>query len=195
MKQRKSSISTLPSSNRKVFSLSLIGAGLIFIGVAAFFLLSQTDGGVSADTLAVRPAELNHAAPDLTLRDLEGKLVSLTDYRGQVILVNNWATWCPPCRAEMPVLEAYYQANRQKGFVILAIEAGDPVEEVRAFVRQYGLSFPVLLDPEGHSLAAFNNPALPNTYIIDRQGRVRLAWTGAVNQKALETFLTPLLKE
>jgi peroxiredoxin len=195
MKQRKSSISTLPSSNRKVFSLSLIGAGLIFIVVAAFFLLSQTDGGVSADTLAVRPAELNHAAPDLTLRDLEGKLVSLTDYRGQVILVNNWATWCPPCRAEMPVLEAYYQANRQKGFVILAIEAGDPVEEVRAFVRQYGLSFPVLLDPEGHSLAAFNNPALPNTYIIDRQGRVRLAWTGAVNQKALETFLTPLLKE
>ena len=195
MKQRNSSISTLPSSNRKVFSLSLIGAGLIFIGVAAFFLLSQTDGGVSADTLAVRPAELNHAAPDLTLRDLEGKLVSLTDYRGQVILVNNWATWCPPCRAEMPVLEAYYQANRQKGFVILAIEAGDPVEEVRAFVRQYGLSFPVLLDPEGHSLAAFNNPALPNTYIIDRQGRVRLAWTGAVNQKALETFLTPLLKE
>jgi peroxiredoxin len=195
MKQRKSSISTLPSSNRKVFSLSLIGAGLIFIGVAAFFLLSQTDGGVSADTLVVQPAELNHAAPDLTLRDLEGKLVSLTDYRGQVILVNNWATWCPPCRAEMPVLEAYYQANRQKGFVILAIEAGDPVEEVRAFVRQYGLSFPVLLDPEGHSLAAFNNPALPNTYIIDRQGRVRLAWTGAVNQKALETFLTPLLKE
>jgi peroxiredoxin len=195
MKQRKSTKSTLPSSNRKVFSLSLIGAGLIFIGVAAFFLLSQTDGGVSADTLVVQPAELNHAAPDLTLRDLEGKLVSLTDYRGQVILVNNWATWCPPCRAEMPVLEAYYQANRQKGFVILAIEAGDPVEEVRAFVRQYGLSFPVLLDPEGHSLAAFNNPALPNTYIIDRQGRVRLAWTGAVNQKALETFLTPLLKE
>lgn len=195
MKRRKSSKTAMPPSNRKVFSLVLMGAGLIFVGVAAFFLLPRTDRKVSADNLAVRPAELNRPAPDLTLRDLEGKLVSLADYRGQVILVNNWATWCPPCRAEMPVLEAYYQAHHQEGFVILAIEAGDPIEEVRAFVRQYGLSFAVLLDPEGHSLSAFNNPALPNTYIIDRQGRVRLAWTGAVNQKALETFLTPLLKE
>lgn len=195
MKRRKSSLSTLPSTNRTVFSLSLIGVGLMIIGVAAFFLFSKTDRKVSANNLAVRPAELNRAAPDLTFRDLEGKLISLTDYRGQVILVNNWATWCPPCRAEMPVLEAYYQAHHQEGFVILAIEVGAPVEEVRAFVRQYGLSFPVLLDPEGHALAAFNNPALPNTHIIDREGRVRLAWTGAVNQKTLETFLTPLLKE
>lgn len=195
MKRRKSSKSALPPSNRKVFSLSLIGAGLIFIGVAVFFSLSKTDRGGSADHLAIRPIELNRPAPDLTLRNLEDNLVSLADYRGQVVLVNNWATWCPPYRAEMPILEAYYQAHHQEGFVILAIEAGDPVEEVRAFVRQYGLSFPVLLDPERHSLAAFNNSALPNTYIIDRQGRIRLAWTGAVNQKALETFLIPLLKE
>lgn len=195
MKRRKSSKSTLSSSNRKAFSLSLVGLGLILIGVAAFYLLFNTDGSVSAGEASARPAELNRTAPDLTLRDLEGNPVSLADYRGQVVLVNNWATWCPPCRAEMPVLEAYYQAHHQTGFVILAIEAGDPVEEVRAFVSQYGLSFPVLLDPDGHSLAAFGNPALPNTYIIDRQGRVRLAWTGAVNRKTLETYLTPLLEE
>jgi peroxiredoxin len=195
MKRRKSTKSPSPSLNRKAVSLGLVGIGLIFIGVAALVLLSQTGQGVSAGELAVRPVQFNRPAPDLTVQNLEGKPVSLTDYRGQVVLVNNWATWCPPCRAEMPVLEAYYQAHRHQGFVILAIEAGDPAEEVRAFIQRYGLSFPVLLDPEGRSLAAFGNPALPNTYVIDRQGRVRLAWTGAVDEKALETYLTPLLEE
>lgn len=181
--------------NRRSLSMGLIGFGIILIGLAAFFLLSKPNPTAGAGDLRLSPAELNQVAPELTLNDLKGKAISLTDYRGQVVLVNNWATWCPPCRAEMPTLEAYYQDHRQKGFVILAIEAGDPPEEVSAFVRQYGLSFPVLLDPEGHSLAAFGNMALPNTYIIDRQGIVRLAWTGPVDRKSLETYLTPLLEE
>lgn len=192
MKRRKP---PTPSPNRKPLSLGLIGVGLILIGVAAFFLLSQSNPNADAGELSLRPAELNQPAPQLTLQDLQGRAVSLADYHGQVVLVNNWATWCPPCRAEMPILEAYYQAHRQKGFVILAIEAGDPAEEVNAFVQKYGLSFKVLLDPEGQALIAFRNNALPNTYIIDRQGRIRLAWTGPVDQKALETYLTPLLEE
>lgn len=192
MKQRK--ILRL-SPNRQSLSLGLIGFGLILIGGAAFFLLSKPNPNANAGGLGIRPAILDRPAPQLTLSDLEGKLVSLGDYHGQVVLVNNWVTWCPPCRAEMPVLEAYYQAHRDKGFVILAIEAGDPAAEVSAFVQKYRLSFPVLLDPEGRSLAAFQNMALPNTYVIDRQGRVRLAWTGPVDQTTLETYLTPLLQE
>ncbi len=181
--------------NRRVISLGLVGLGLILIGVAAFVLLSNANATVNAGDLRLRPVELNKPAPDLTLTDLEGRAVSLADYRGQVVLVNNWATWCPPCRAEMPILEAYYQTHQAKGFVVLAIEAGDPKEEVLAFVRQVGLSFPVLLDPEGRSLAAFGNMALPNSYVVDRQGNLRLAWTGPVDQRSLETYLTPLLEE
>ncbi|MCX8062743.1 MAG: TlpA family protein disulfide reductase [Anaerolineales bacterium] len=183
------------SSNRKSLSLGLIGFGFILIGVAAFFLLSRSNLNTNSGELSLRPAKLNQPAPQLSLQNMEGKVVSLADYHGQVVLVNNWATWCPPCRAEMPVLETYYQTHRQKGFVILAIEAGDPPEEVNAFVQRYGLSFPVLLDPEGRALVAFRNQALPNTYVIDRQGRIRLAWTGPVDHKALETYLTPLLEE
>ncbi len=181
--------------NRRAISLGFVGLGLILIGVAAFVLLSNANATVNAGDLRLRPVELNKPAPDLTLTDLEGRAVSLADYRGQVVLVNNWATWCPPCRAEMPILEAYYQTHQAKGFVVLAIEAGDPKEEVLAFVRQVGLSFPVLLDPEGRSLAAFGNMALPNSYVVDRQGNLRLAWTGPVDQRSLETYLTPLLEE
>ncbi|GAB4475673.1 MAG: hypothetical protein Kow0088_12750 [Anaerolineales bacterium] len=195
MKRRKIAQSSKPPTKRKAVSLGLIGLGLIFIGLAVFYLLFKPNPTASAGDLRLKPAELNQSAPELTLSDLEGKSVSLADYRGQVILVNNWATWCPPCRAEMPELEAYYQAHREQGFVILAIEAGDPPQEVADFVRQYGLSFPVLLDPENRAIAAFGNPALPNTYVIDRQGIIRLAWTGAVDRNVLETYLTPLLKE
>ncbi len=181
--------------NRRAISLGLVGLGLILVGVAAFVLLSNANATVNAGDLRLRPVELNKPAPDLTLTDLEGRAVSLADYRGQVVLVNNWATWCPPCRAEMPILEAYYQKHQAKGFVVLAIEAGDLKEEVLAFVRQVGLSFPVLLDPEGRSLAAFGNMALPNSYVVDRHGKLRLAWTGPVDQRSLETYLTPLLEE
>ncbi|MCS6906931.1 MAG: TlpA disulfide reductase family protein [Anaerolineales bacterium] len=195
MKPKRSSRLSSPNSSRKPLGLTLIGAGLILIGVTIPFLFSKSEALSGLGDQSLRPVPMNQPAPELTLQDLEGRTVSLADYRGQVVLVNNWATWCPPCRAEMPVLEAYYQAHRRKGFVILAVEAGDPPEEVSAFVAQYGLSFPVLLDPEGRSLVAFGNPALPNTYVIDRQGRIRLAWTGPVDRKALETYLTPLLEE
>ncbi len=195
MKPKKSPKILRSASKPKPLALGLLGIGLILVGVAALFWLSTSNLSVSADDLRLRPLELNQDAPALTLNDLEGKAISLADLRGQVVLVNNWATWCPPCRAEMPTLEAYYQAYRERGFVILAIEAGDPKEEVVEFVRQYRLSFPVLLDPEGRSLAAFGNMALPNTYVIDRAGKIRLAWTGPVDRKSLETYLTPLLEE
>lgn len=95
----------------------------------------------------------------------------------------------------MPTLEAYYHDHQKQGFTIVAIEAGEPAEVVAEFVRQHGLTFPVWLDPGLAALAEFRNDALPSSYLIDRNGQVRLAWSGPISQDQLEKFVTPLLEE
>ena len=131
----------------------------------------------------------------LTLFDLDGNEVSLTDFNGQVILVNNWATWCPPCREEMPEFKAYYEKYQDQGFQIVAVEAGQPEAEVRAFVEAAQLEFVILLDPQNISLRTFQHSSLPNSWVIDREGNLRLAWLGSINGPTLEKYVTPLLEE
>ncbi|MCJ7659754.1 MAG: TlpA family protein disulfide reductase [Anaerolineales bacterium] len=186
-------------SRLKILSLMLIGAGLVIFGAVALVILPKPDP-VSEPTVEqtdqdFSPAKMDEAAPDLELVDLEGREVSLEDYRGKVVLVNNWATWCPPCRAEMPILEAYYQAHKDEGFVLIGIEAGEPANEVVEFVENYGISFPVWLDPESKAKIGFRNMALPSSYVINPNDMIVLAWTGAVTLNSLEEYLSPLLKE
>jgi peroxiredoxin len=181
-------------SPHRILAMALIGAGLVVIGVAAWLLLPGLIAGRPTELTAI-PAQVNYLAPDLSLTDLQGNPVSLSDFRGQTVLVNNWATWCPPCKEEMPELQAYYEARQGQGFTIVAIEAGDPAAEVSDFVRRFGLTFPVWIDPTLKATAAFRNPGLPSSYVIDASGRVRLAWAGAINREKLEQYVTPLLEE
>jgi peroxiredoxin len=180
--------------------LFLAGAGLILLGVVVSVWLLQAGEKASANTSAdealqaAAPAKVNYPAPELNLYNLRGEAVGLEDFRGCVVLVNNWATWCPPCKAEMPVLQDYFTDHAGLNFTILAIEAGEPPAEVAAFVDQYGLTFPVLSDPTQSAKAAFKNYSLPSTYVIDREGQVRLAWMGPVNRAVLDQYLTPLLE-
>ncbi len=88
-----------------------------------------------------------------------------------------------------------FDQHRHQDFTIVAIEAGDPVSEVKEFADYFGLTFPVWPDPEQRSIIAFRNPSLPNSYMIDREGVIRLAWTGAISQQLLEKYVTPLLEE
>jgi thiol-disulfide isomerase/thioredoxin len=126
---------------------------------------------------------------------MDGKQVSLADYRGQVILINNWATWCPPCIEEMPVLDAYYQKHRKENFIIVGIEAGDSKEVVADFLNKTRITFPIWLDPDEKAYDVFHNPALPSSYVVDRNGTIRLTWTGKIDRITLEKYLTPLLEE
>lgn len=180
----------------KIVSLVFIGTGLLILGVVAFiFLLKPQGSAESGVERSAIPVEVSYDAPELSLTDLQGTPVSLADFQGTVVLVNNWATWCPPCKAEMPTLQAYYEDHREKGFTIIAIESGDPVAEVVSFVNEYGLTFPVWPDISMKSIGAFRNPGLPSSYVIDREGAVRLAWAGAVSRDVLERYVTPLLEE
>jgi cytochrome c biogenesis protein CcmG/thiol:disulfide interchange protein DsbE len=180
---------------KRTYPVVPMAIGLLLIGLAVLALAAPRTEGKAESLSSSQSASINYAAPQLSLENINGKTESLADYRGDVVLVNNWATWCPPCKAEMPTLAAYYSEHREEGFTIIAIEAGDPADAVAQFAQSYKLSFPIWLDPNGESLRAFGNGNLPNSYLIDRSGIVRYAWTGEVSKEMLEKYVTPLLTE
>jgi peroxiredoxin len=174
----------------------LVGMGLILVVGAALFLRgSQSIEQEQFEGLILPPVEVDQPAPELTLFDLNGKQVSLSDFKGEVVLLNNWATWCPPCREEMPEINAYYEKYKDEGFQVVAVEAGQPETEVREFVESQGLDFVVLLDPDNQSLITFQQSSLPNSFVIDHRGNLRLAWLGTINVPTMERYITPLLEE
>lgn len=180
---------------QKQFPVLPVAIGGLLIVFAIFALSSPKSEGNTASQNSVVPMEVNYAAPELSLENIQGGTESLTDYLGSVVLVNNWATWCPPCKAEMPTLVAYHNEHNANGFSVIAVEAGEPLDVVTPFVKSFEMSFPVWLDPDGASLNAFRNGTLPNSYVIDRTGTVRYAWTGEINKAMLEKYVTPLIEE
>lgn len=190
------------SSFSRLIALIVIGMGLIAVGVAAMAFVTMSRSAPASDPLAgpvrddaVVPASVEYPAPELTLSDLNGQSHSLADYRGQVVLVNLWATWCPPCRQEMPALQSFYEQYAERGFVIIAIDDGDPAADVSAFAEEYALTFPVWLDPQYTSERAFSTMSLPSSFVIDREGIIRLQWVGAIERRSLETYVAPLILE
>ena len=184
-----------PRSRKNLF-FTLIAAGVFLAGAALFPLLMRgQENALESTEMILAPVVMDQAAPQLTLNNLQGQPVSLADYRGKVVLVNNWATWCPPCKSELPDLQAYYNAHNRQGFIIVAIESGEPAAEVINFVKQNGMTFPVLIDPNSKALEAFKNWDLPSSYVIDQQGSLRMDWTGPLSRAALEKYITPLLEK
>ena len=113
------------------------------------------------------------AAPDFALPDLDGRTLRLSQFRGKVVFLNVWTTWCPPCRMEMPAMEALYRQLHDEDLVVLAVSQDENgAEAVRPFVAELGLTFPVLLDPEGRVSTRYGVTGYPETFIIDRDGHV-----------------------
>lgn len=180
---------------RKTFPIVPVAIGLFLIGFAVLTLASPKAEANAGTQNSVVPMAVDYAAPELTLESIAGETESLADYLGQVVLVNNWATWCPPCKAEMPTLVAYHNEHAADGFSIIAVDAGEPADVVSQFAENFSVTFPVWLDPNGEALRAFGNGSLPNSYVIDRAGTVRYAWTGEISKAMLEKYVTPLIEE
>jgi cytochrome c biogenesis protein CcmG, thiol:disulfide interchange protein DsbE len=177
----------------KIIPILLLGFGVMLIAGAVTLVMRASPP--QAD-LSVVPAKVKYPAPELELTDTAGNPSSLAAYHGQVVLVNLWATWCPPCKEEMPALESFYRKYQQDGFVIVAINDGDPAPDVLQFVKEYGLTFPVWLDPAYIATEqAFKTLNLPTSYVIDRSGTIVLSWVGGINEKTLEDYVTPIIKE
>ena len=139
---------------------------------------------------------LHAAAPDFSLETLEGKRVSLARLEGQVVLVNFWATWCPPCRREMPGFQAVYEDNRDRGFAVvgIAMDVGGPAL-VEAFVRENGIAYPVAMADEDVQLSYGGVDALPQSFLVDRRGRVRRMVSGVFSEGTLRKAVDELLAE
>lgn len=111
-------------------------------------------------------------AKDFTLKDITNKKVNLKSYRGKVVMLNFWATWCNPCRMEMPSMEKLHQQLKDKGFIIISVASGDSKEEVSSFMKEYRLTFPALLDDEYEVSDKYKVWAVPTTYFINTKGEI-----------------------
>ena len=123
------------------------------------------------------------AAPALALKDLEGKTHVLQDYRGKVVLVNFWATWCPPCRAEMPSMQRLKTMMRDKPFAILAVDMAETEKEIRDFLKEFKdtkIDFTILLDPKGTALKEWKVHVFPTSFLVDAEGNIRYGVAGSL---------------
>ena len=135
-------------------------------------------------------AALGYPAPNWTLNDPQGQPVNLKDFRGKPVLVNFWAVWCPPCRAEMPLLDRL--AREQDDVAVVAVDVGDSAEAVTACLGQNGLSLPVALDAQGTVASRYHVQGLPTTFFLDAQGVVQHIHIGALDEGALRQGLTAI---
>lgn len=177
----------------KTLPLILIVLGIILIAVSTYLILQDAAPQTNFSTV---PVKVNYRAPELTLTDTLGNTHSLSDCRGQVVLINLWATWCIPCKEEMPALQSFYDQNKDNGFTVIAINDGDPLTDVLQFAKEYDLSFPIWLDPTYIATEqAFKTMNLPSSFVIDREGTVQLRWVGGISRAMLEEHVTPLITE
>jgi peroxiredoxin len=141
--------------------------------------------------------ELGRPAPDFTLSTLEGDFLSLADYQGQPVLINFWASWCPPCRLEMPDLVETYETHKDEGFVILAVDLTfqDSIRNVEAFVKEFGMTFPVLLDHDSVvTNGLYRLLGLPMSVFVNREGIVTRIHIGAMTGEQVDEFVAEILE-
>lgn len=143
-----------------------------FTSVLLTALLLAVGTGAQAELQSLTPIPNTPMAPDFTLGDLNGDAHSLSDYRGRVVILNFWATWCPPCRREMPSMERAWQQLKKHDVVMLAVDVGEDLDTVYTFLADYPVSFPLLLDEEAEVVRKFPVRGLPTSYVIDPEGRL-----------------------
>ena len=173
----------------------LVGLGL---GAAYFFGFPERQAAPNPSTAPGQttpslPAPVQGApAPDFQLTNLEGESVRLSELEGRVVLLNFWATWCGPCRVEMPAIQARYEAYADKGLVVLAVNFDEPREDVVDFRDELELTFPMLLDPGAAVQRLYGILGYPTSFFVDRDGVIRVHHIGVMTEQQLDRYLTEL---
>lgn len=171
--------------------LIVLAATLALVGLLAYGVASQEPDESVEDAIASgRPV----AAPTARLPRLDGAGEgSVADYRGRVVVLNYWASWCKPCRTESPALERFHGEISKKGGTVLGIDVLDVAGDARDFVKEFGLTYPMLRDAEASTQRELGVLAYPETFVLDRQGRITAVKRGPVDEEWLRRKTEPLL--
>jgi peroxiredoxin len=188
-------LKSVPAGRRRpLWLLLLFNAALAATLVSGLYLLrwylDQDETGRPA--LSSQTIQVGSPAADFTLPGLDGSDIRLSDYRGRIVLVNFWASWCGPCRAEMPEIEHVYRTYRDAGFVAIGVNQLEPEPEVRAFIEEHQLTWIFVLDQDGAVSQRWGVLGLPQSYLIDREGRIVTSWLGLLSRQELERELQRL---
>ncbi len=174
------------------FAVAAIVGVLALIGLLAYGLSSnEPDRGIEqALARGERPA-----APELALDRLEGEgKGSLTELRGKVVVLNVWASWCGPCRDESPLLQRWHERMERGGGAVLGVNVLDVTSDAIDFAREYGLTYPMLRDPDGQALEELGAVVYPETFVVDRRGRIAAVRRGVVDEAFMREEVAPLLE-
>ncbi|WP_338751520.1 TlpA disulfide reductase family protein [Bacillus sp. FJAT-52991] len=186
--------------DKKWFGLLLL---VLLVGIAVVNMVKDRqevteieNPGTKAPSTAQSGIDVGEKAPDFTVKTIQGEEVSLSDYEGKKVILNFWATWCPPCKAEMPHMQKYYEKEAEKNNVeILAVNLtknDKGKETVADFVKQYGLTFPILLDEEGTLGEQYQAFTIPTTYVLNTDGTVHQKIVGPMDEAMMEQLVSEL---
>lgn len=178
----------------------LLSSGILIglaAGIAFYFGLNQVnlpfndDSASSAevsDSASIYAPDKGKQAPEFTLEDLSGQQISLSDLQGKVVLLNFWATWCGPCRIEMPALQSRHEQYPEK-LSVVGLNFDEPKENVVAFAEEFGLTFTILLDPGGEIQNEYRIRGYPTTVFLDENGIVQIVHIGIMSEDQLDDYL------
>jgi len=191
----KSAICVVCTSNGEGHGEERPAAGVALNGKNYFFCNTKEVAEFKKDPEAFMPPMLPRPAVAINAKDLAGKPASLADYKGQVVLLDFWATWCAPCVKSMPALDKTYARLKEKGLVILGLSIDEDPKKVAPFLKKRPVSYPTLLDdPKEPTWAAYKVRAVPSMYLIGRDGQIVAQWRGEAKMKDVEAAIERALE-
>jgi len=169
-----------------------VAAGLIIVGLVWLLgwslLHKEPLTGLSGITMVNRPA------PDFTLTTFEGAKLSMADLRGKPVVLNFWASWCPPCRVEAPLLEQTWRTYKDHGVVFIGVDIQDKLEDALAYIREFAVTYPNGPDPTGEISIDYGVSGLPVTFFVSREGEIVRRWVGALERRVLISAIEEIMK-
>jgi peroxiredoxin len=173
----------MDKNNRTYTRVAILGVLLVALVFAVYSSLEKDPNAV----------KVGKEAPNFSLEQLNGSSMTLSDLRGKGVVLNFWGTWCEPCKSEMPALQKQYELNKDKGLVVIGVNIGQAQATVEPFVKQLGVSFPILLDSQSQITKLYRIGPIPTTFFIDPDGEVKEIFIGEMNEAIIAEKVAKIL--